>query len=144
MRRALTLRRIGLGLGLGLGLGCGGAAPPRAAAPKSLQLNAPGAPVDADAATRDGYVTVVDFWSQSCGACVVVAGMLAAQTADDARVLIRKVDVGDGDNVVARAYQVGALPHFNVYDTHRRLRFVLVGNDCLDAPRLAKQLLTEP
>jgi thioredoxin-like negative regulator of GroEL len=121
----------------------GGAQVAAPAEPKSVQINEPGAAVDATAAVRDGYVTVVDFWSQSCGACVIVGGMLAAQIADQPRVLVRKIDVGDGDTAVAHAYQIGALPHFNVYDTHRRLRFVLVGNDCLDAPKLAKQLLAE-
>ena len=126
--------------------GCGGAATPPvvAAEPKLVQLNAPGVSVDATAAVRDGYVTVVDFWSESCGACIVVGGMLAVQTADQPRVLVRKVNVGDGDNELARAYQIGALPHFNVYDTHKRLRYVLVGNDCLDAPTIARALLTEP
>ncbi len=125
--------------------GCGGTAPPVVTAePKLVQLNAPGVSVDATAAVRDGYVTVVDFWSESCGACIVVGGMLAVQTADQPRVLVRKVNVGDGDNELARAYQIGALPHFNVYDTHKRLRYVLVGNDCLDAPKIARALLAEP
>lgn len=125
--------------------GCGGMAarPVVAAEPKTVQLNAPGAAVDATAAVRDGYVTVVDFWSESCGACLVVGGMLAVQVADQPRVLVRKINVGDGDTAIAHAYQIGALPHFNVYDTHRRLRYVLVGNDCLDAPKIARALLTE-
>ena len=124
-------------------LACGGAQPPGPAPAKSQQVNATGAMVDIDASTLAGYVTVVDFWSESCGACTIVGGMLAAQTADEPRVLVRKVNVGDGDTAVAHAYQIGALPHFNVYDTHRRLRYVLVGNDCVDAPRLAHELAAE-
>ena len=110
---------------------------------KSLQLNAPGAMVDVAAATVPGYITVVDFWSESCGACVIVGGMLAVQIANEPRVIVRKVDVGDGLGEVARAYQISALPHFDIYDKHRRLRYVLVANDCLRAPELARALLAE-
>jgi len=120
------------------------ASAPRGPAPaKSVQLNAAGEVIDLLPALVPGYVTVVDFWSASCGACTVVGGMLAVQTAHDPGVLIRKVDVGDGFTAVAKAYEIGALPHYNVYDKQRRLRYVLVGNDCLKAPELARQLVAE-
>ena len=124
---------------------CGHPAPaPRGPSPaKSVQLNAPGEVIDLTPALVPGYVTVVDFWSASCGACTVVGGMLAVQTAHDDGVVIRKVDVGDGFTPVAKAYEIGALPHYNVYDKRRRLRYVLVGNDCLKAPELARQLVAE-
>nr|HEX4315971.1 thioredoxin family protein [Kofleriaceae bacterium] len=125
---------------------CGGAAPVHPDTPppqKTLQVNATGALIDVDASTVSGYVTVVDFWSESCGACEVVGGMLAVQTAHDPMVVIRKVDVGDADNQLSHAYKIGALPHYNVYDKQRRLRYVLVGNDCLDAPKIARQLASE-
>ena len=48
-----------------------------------------------------------------------------------------------GFTEVAHAYDISGLPHYNVYDTKRRLRFILVGTDCLRAPDLAKQLLAE-
>jgi hypothetical protein len=111
---------------------------------KSAPLNTDGALVDVDAALVEGYVTVVDFWSESCGACGVVGGMLAVGVAHEPRVVVRKVDVGDGFTPVAKAYQIGALPHFNVYDRKRRLRYVLVGNDCLKAPEIAHVLAIEP
>jgi hypothetical protein len=111
---------------------------------KLIDLNTDGAPVDIDAALVDDYVTVVDFWSESCGACVIVGGRLAIGIADQPRVLVRKVDVGDGFTPAARAYQIGALPHFNIYDRHKKLRYVLVGNDCLKAPELARALVAEP
>ena len=129
MRRALVLV-----------LACGSAPPPA----KSVQLNAAGAMVDVAAAIVPGYVTIVDFWSESCGACEVVGGMLAVGVAHEPRVIVRKVDVGDGFTAVAHAYAIGALPHFDVYDRERRLRYVLVGNDCLKAPELARALLAEP
>ena len=117
-------------------------APP--APPKSAQLNEPGAMIDVDGALLPGYVTVVDFWGEHCGACVVVGGMLAVQVAHERRVLIRKIDVGDGFSPVAKAYDIGALPHFRVFDKHKKLRYVLVGNDTLKAPEIAKQLAAEP
>ena len=45
---------------------------------------------------------------------------------------------------IAQAYKIGALPHFRIYDKHRRLRHILVGNDTLAAADLARQLLAEP
>lgn len=91
-----------------------------------------------------GYVTLVDFWSEWCAACEVVAGKIAVAIANQDRVIVRKVDVGDGFTPVAVAYEIGALPHWKVYDTHKRLRYVLIGKECLRAPELAKQLLAEP
>ena len=122
---------------------CGAtAAPP--VAPKSVEINHAGAMVDITAALVPGSVTVVDFWSESCGACTTVAGMLAVQTANEPRVVVRKVDVGDGFSPVAKAYDISALPHFKIYDRKKRLRYVLVGGDCLRASDLARQLLAEP
>lgn len=111
---------------------------------KSQQVNKTGDLVNIDETTMPGYVTVVDFWSESCGACHIVGAMLAAGVAEQDKVIIRKIDVGDGDTPVAHAYEIGALPHYNVYDKQRRLRYVLVGNDCLKAPDIAQQLALEP
>src|SRR5262249_19436073 len=120
---------------------CGAAAPPPE---KIVQVNAPGAMVDVDANLITGYVTIVDFWSESCGACHVVAGKVTEAIAGEPKVLFRKVDVGDGSTGAAHAYQTGALPHYRVYDKLKRLRYDLVGNDCLQAPAIAKQLVAEP
>jgi thiol-disulfide isomerase/thioredoxin len=121
------------------------AATPAAASPpaKTVQLNAPGAAVDVAAALPAGYVTVVDFWSQSCEACGPLGQRLEAGVADEPRVVIRKVDVGDGDTAVAAAYKIAALPHFFIYDKWKRLRYDLIGGDCTDAARFAKQLASE-
>src|SRR5262249_37489022 len=108
-----------------------GAGPAAAWAPrppdKIVQLNAPGAAVDVAGALPAGYVTVVDFWSQSCEACGPLGARLETGVADEPRVVIRKVDVGDGDTPVAAAYQIAALPHFFIYDKLKRLRYDLVG-----------------
>ena len=161
----MTARRRIPGSGLAaalvaLGLAaCGPAAPaatspsvpaaPAAASPaprppaKTVQLNAPGAPVDVAAALPAGYVTVVDFWSESCEACKTFGQMLDAGVADEPRVVIRKVDVGDGFTAVAQAYNVATLPHFFIYDKLRRLRYDLVGPDCAQAATYARQLAVE-
>ena len=146
-------RRTGamaLGLGVAAALaGCGAAAPAAspAAAPappaKTAQLNAPGAAVDVLAALPAGYVTVVDFWSQSCEACIVQGEKLTAGVAEEPRVVIRKVDVGDGDTPVASAYKIAVLPHFFIHDKQKRLRYDLVGPDCSDAARYARLLAGE-
>lgn len=135
MTRALALMLV---------LGCGHPVTPRPApVEKSVQLNRPGERVDLAPALPAGYVSVVDFWSESCGACTVVGGMLAVQVAKADGVVIRKIDVGDGFTDVAKQFQIGALPHYNIYDKAKRLRYVLVGNDCLKAPELAIQLAAE-
>ena len=130
-----------LGLAGLVGLGCHHATAPAPAAPaKTVQLNQPGELIDLTTALPAGYVTVVDFWSDTCHACVELGGLLAVGVAQEPRVVIRKVDVGDGFTPVARAYQIDALPHFLIYDQHKRLRYDLVGGDCVDAAKLARQL----
>jgi hypothetical protein len=140
----------GLAVLVGLALACGAPAPAMRSAPagppgpvKSLQLNTPGEPVDVVAALPAGYVTVVDFWSESCEACVPLGGMLAVGVALDPRIVIRKVDVGDGFTAVAEAYSITALPRFLIYDKLRRLRYDLVGADCKLASDYAKKLAGE-
>ena len=126
---------------------CGPARAPTPPAPepvKSQQINEPGEPVALEPHLVPGYVTVVDFWGAHCGACVVVGGMLAVGVAREPRVLIRKIDVGDGFTPVAKAYDIGALPHYRLYDKQQRLRYDLVGNDCLKAPEIARELAAEP
>ena len=112
--------------------------------PKSEQINKPGEPVLLDDHLVAGYVVVVDFWGEHCGACKVVGGMLAVGVAQQDQVLIRKIDVGDGFTQVAKDYDIGALPHFRIYDKKKKLRYDLVGNDCLKAPEIAKALVAEP
>ena len=82
--------------------------------------------------------------SESCGACVIAGGRLAVSVAQADQVLIRKIDVGDGFTEVAKAYDVGALPHLRVYDKRGKLRYALVGNDAMKAGDLAKQVAAEP
>ncbi|HVK83835.1 MAG TPA: thioredoxin family protein [Kofleriaceae bacterium] len=118
-------------------------APSRPAPAKLVELNRPGELVDIERALPADRVTVVDFWGQSCGACYIVGGMLAVGVAKDDRIVIRKVDVGDGDTPVAHHYKVGALPHYRIYDRQRRLRYLLTGNDCTQAAAIAKQLADE-
>jgi hypothetical protein len=91
-----------------------------------------------------GHVTLVDFWSESCAACIVVGGHVAVAIATNDRIVVRKVDVGDGTTSVALDHDVSTLPHWKVYDTHKRLRYVLIGSEVLRAPKLAAELLSEP
>jgi thiol-disulfide isomerase/thioredoxin len=124
---------------LALVIACSSAPPAPPAPPKTAAFT--GARVEDS--TVAGYVTLVDFWSESCAACTVVEGKIAEKIATNDRVIVRKVDVGDGFTPIAQAYKVNALPHWKVYDTQRRLRFILIGPDCLRAPDLANQLLSE-
>ena len=133
-------------LALVMFVACGHAKAPGPVGPppeKSTQINKPGEPVALEAHLPAGYVTVVDFWGEHCGACVVVGGMLAVGVAQDDRVVIRKIDVGDGFTQVAKDYDISALPHYRIYDKQKRLRYDLVGNDCVKASELARGLAAE-
>ncbi|HEX5060041.1 MAG TPA: thioredoxin family protein [Kofleriaceae bacterium] len=123
---------------------CGASTPPPTPVDKTVQLNTDGALVHVEDSLVDGYVTIVDFWSTSCEACTIVTGMIAVQIAKQPQVIVRKVDVGDGFTAVAKAYDIGTLPHVNVYDRKRRLRYRLIGPEALRAPTLARELLAEP
>lgn len=122
---------------------CGGARVTAPTPEKTVQLNAGGSLVRIEDAVVPGYVTIVDFWSTSCEACTIVTGMIAVQVAKQPHVLVRKVDVGDGFTPVAKAYEIGTLPHVNVYDRERRLRYRLIGPQAVRAPVLARELLLE-
>jgi thiol-disulfide isomerase/thioredoxin len=127
--------------------GCGASTPPTGAGaadvPKVVQLNRTGELIDVDAELVPDHVTVVDFWAAWCEACNTVEARLMSEISAEPAIVIRKVDVGDGTTPVARAYQIGALPHFRIFDRERRLRYVLVGNDTLQAGELARALVTE-
>jgi thiol-disulfide isomerase/thioredoxin len=125
---------------LALAVACGSSPLPP---PKHVELAASATADAVDAAIPTDYVTIVDFWSDACGACKVVEAQTQARLAAEPRVLVRKVDVADGFTPAAKVYEVGALPHWNVYDRRRRLRYVLVGSDCLKAPQLAHSLAAE-
>jgi thiol-disulfide isomerase/thioredoxin len=132
--------KLGLGFALGLGLGCGTSPP---LAPKHLDHAAAASPDAVDAAIPADYITIVDFWSEACAACKAVEAKTQAQLSAEPRVVVRKVDVADGFTPAAKVYDIGALPHWNVYDRRRHLRYVLVGSDCLKAPQLAHALAAE-
>jgi thiol-disulfide isomerase/thioredoxin len=147
--RRRSLRAISAALTLLTALASSACHPTSAATPappppeKTVQLNAPGEPVDLPTVLPTGYVSVVDFWSETCEACVIYGGMLAVGVAKDPRIVVRKIDVGDGFTPVARTYQISALPHFLIYDKRKRLRYDLVGSDCEQASQFARQLARE-
>ena len=114
------------------------AAPPRGPAAKYEDVTGPlGEYLEAE------HITLVDFWAEWCAACDEVELQIGSAIKDDARIVVRKVDIGDGTGPVALEHKVSTLPHWQVYDRWKRLRYVLIGNDVLRAPTLAAELLRE-
>jgi thiol-disulfide isomerase/thioredoxin len=123
---------------------CASSPPPAAPPVKVAALNtAPGAMVDVEQSLPAGYVTIVDFWADYCAACKTLEAEVLAGIADTPSIIVRKVDVGPGDSEVARAYKIGGLPHLRIFDRHRRLRYMLVGDDAHQAAAAAKKLSAE-
>ncbi len=128
-------------------IGCGTrepVAPPGPPPAQVVQVNRTGEPVDLVSVLVAGHVTVVDFWAEWCAGCKVVDERLLTAIRGDAGVVVRKIDIGDGETAVARQHKVGPLPHVRVFDRRGRLRYVLAGNDALTVGDIAKQLALEP
>jgi thiol-disulfide isomerase/thioredoxin len=96
-----------------------------------------------DAIAVDGAITIVDFRADWCKACVRLEQMMAADLAGDRDIVVRKVDVGDGQTPIARAYDIHGLPHVNIYDRAGRLRYVLVGDDTIRTVEVARSLRSD-
>jgi thiol-disulfide isomerase/thioredoxin len=122
---------------------CAGSRPPPPRPPKVVQVNITGEPVDLAAALVPGHVTVIDFWATWCAGCKVVDERMLAAIRDVDAVVIRKIDIGDGETAVARQHKVGALPHIRIFDRSGNLRYVLAGNDALEAGERARELAQE-
>jgi hypothetical protein len=90
-----------------------------------------------------GVITIVDFRADWCKACVRLEQMMTADLAGERDIVVRKVDVGDGQTPIARAYDIHGLPHVNIYDRAGRLRYVLVGDDTIRTVEVARSLRTD-
>lgn len=110
---------------------------------KVVQINHGGELVDIEASFVPGYVTIVDFWADWCGACVTMEEAFMPVIADEPRILVRKVDVGDGDTPVADHYDIGPLPHLRVYDTHGELQYILMNAAALETGQKALEVLRQ-
>jgi thiol-disulfide isomerase/thioredoxin len=132
----------GTGTGTGTAAGTGSAAdagPPE----KVVQLNEPGAMVNIEASFVPGYVTIVDFWAEWCGACEKVDAAIMDAVADEPNILVRKVHVGDGDTEVADTYDAAGLPYVRIYGADGQLRYALRYNDAFTAGAKAIEVAGE-
>ena len=88
-------------------------------------------------------MTIVDFHAAWCGACDKIEAMVLADIKDEDDIVLRRVDVGVGRTPVAEHYDIGGLPHVEIYDRQRNVRYVLVGNDTLRTAEVARSLRAE-
>jgi thiol-disulfide isomerase/thioredoxin len=134
----------GGGDGTGTGTGTSSSSPIDAAPPeKVVNINQTGEEVDLQAALVPGYVVIVDFWADWCGACKTMEAKFMPLIENEPRILVRKIDVGDGDTPVAEQYDIGPLPHLRIYDTKGELRYVLLNNNALETGEKALEVLRE-
>jgi thiol-disulfide isomerase/thioredoxin len=140
-----SLVRVAIAVSVTLAIGCPHPTPTPTPPPTQFAaINHAGELVDVEAAVVPGYVTVIDFRADWCGGCVVVEDRLRAAIANDPRVVVRTVDVGDGQSPVAVAYGIRGLPHVLVIDRRGNLRYRLVGNDAITVGDVARGLADEP
>jgi thiol:disulfide interchange protein len=120
-------------------------AEPEAPAPVSAEkvkiVNEPGQYVALEDILVPGVVTVIDFYADWCGACHVMEEKLLEATADEPRIVLRKINIADTDTDVARRYDIGPLPHLRIYGPDGKLAHILVGNQALQAANLSRELL---
>lgn len=114
---------------------------PEVTAEKVKIVNQPGQLVALEDILVPGAVTVIDFYADWCGACLVMEEKLLEATADEPRIVLRKINIEDTDTDVARQYEIGALPHLRIYGPDGKLAHVLIGNQALQAADLSRQLL---
>jgi thioredoxin 1 len=104
-------------------------------------VNQPGQSVTLEDILVPGAVTVVDFYADWCGACKIMEEKLVEATADEPRIVVRKINIDDTETDVARQFEIGALPHMRLYGPDGKLAHVLIGNQALQAAALSRELL---
>lgn len=135
MRAALVLGTLGA---------LSACAAPRARPAQFLDVNAPGELVDVEATLVAGLVNVVDFRADWCAACVEVDAALRAAITGDPRIVVRRVDLGDGETAIAGAYRIRGLPHVLIVDRRGAIRYRLIGTEAREAGALARRVADEP
>ena len=105
--------------------------------------NASGELIAVEQVLVPGKVTVVDFYADWCAPCKVLEKNLRVEIDGEARIAVRKIDVGqaDADEIVAR-YGVKNLPHVRIYGPDGSLLHDLVGTQAEQTGRLARDALT--
>lgn len=109
-----------------------------------VDVNAPGELVDVEATLVPGLVNVIDFRADWCGACVEVDAELRATVTGDPRIVVRRVDIGDGQTAIAGAYRIRGLPHVVIVDRRGDIRYRLIGTEAREAGALARRVADEP
>lgn len=114
---------------------------PSSPAQKVMIVNQPGMVVAMDDVLVPDCVTVVEFYADWCGACKVIEKKLMAVIDREPRIVLRKINIKDDTSPVAKAYDVGLLPHLRIFDSKGKLAYVLVGNNATKAGQLAIEVL---
>ena len=81
-------------------------------------------PVDFNAITAPGKITIVDFYADWCGPCKVLELRLQ-HLVQGKNLAVRRVNMGKWDNAAAkqatRDFRLASLPYLRIYDAHGEL-----------------------
>lgn len=100
-----------------------------AGANKGGDVIAHGQQVDLKKHLVRGKVTIIDFYADWCGPCRLIAPMLEELAKSDPKIVLHKIDIINWQSPVAKQFNLGAIPHVQIYNGKGKLVGAVSGVD---------------